>query len=235
MIGDYCVIRPGACLLGPLTMGHSNVVHTGAVLGDFPQHLKFKNEPTCVEIGNNNVFREHVTIHRGTTATMKTVIGNDNFFMASSHIAHDCVVGDRCTLANGAVVGGHCSLADNVILSGNSAVHQFTRIGRLALLSGCSATSKDMPPFITQQSLNVVSGINLIGMKRAGMPREQISAVQAAFRIMFRDGLVLPAAIAKMEKDLSHFDAVQEIISFLRGCSKGINHMRGRVQEDLAA
>jgi UDP-N-acetylglucosamine acyltransferase len=234
-IGDDCVIRPGAYLFGPTTLGSGNLVYSGAVLGERPQHLKYNNEPTTLEIGDHNIFREHVTIHRGTTYSMKTVIGSENFFMANSHVAHDCVIGDRCILANGALVAGHCILEDSVILSGNTAVHQFVRIGRLGMISGVSATGKDIPPFVIQQGLDTVSGINIVGMKRAGMSREQINAVRSAFKMLFRAGLVLPAAMAKMEKELGHFDVVQEMLTFLRGCTKGINFMRNRFHEDLAA
>jgi UDP-N-acetylglucosamine acyltransferase len=235
VVGDDCVIRPGAYLFGPMTLGQGNSVYSGAVLGEQPQHLKYDGEPTTLEIGDHNIFREHVTIHRGTTYSMKTVIGSHNFFMANSHVAHDCVVGDRCILANGALVAGHCTLQDGVILSGNSAVHQFVRIGRLGMISGCSATGKDIPPFVIQQGLDNVGGINIVGMKRAGMSRDQINSVRAAFRILFREGLVLPAALAKMERDLGSCDAVQEMLTFLRGCTKGINFMRNRFHEDLAA
>jgi UDP-N-acetylglucosamine acyltransferase len=234
-IGDNCVIRPGAYLFGPMTLGKGNLICTGVVLGERPQHLKYNNEPTTVEIGDRNIFREGVTIHRGTTHSMKTVVGNDNFLMANSHIAHDCVVGNRCVLANGALVGGHCVLEDNAILSGNSALHQFVRMGKLAMLSGCSATTKDIPPFVVQQNIDTVVGINLIGMRRAGYDRDQINAARAAFKMLFREGLVLPAAMAKMERDLGKFNAVQEMLTFLHGCTKGINIMRSRFHEDLAA
>ncbi len=234
-VGDDCVIRPGAYLFGPMTLGRGNSVYTGAVLGERPQHFNYQNEPTTLEIGDGNIFREHVTVHRGTTYSMKTVIGSHNFLMANSHVAHDCVIGDRCILANGALVAGHCTLFDGVILSGNTAVHQFVRIGRLGMISGCSATGKDIPPFVIQQGLDTVSGINIVGMKRAGMSREQISAVRSSFKMLFREGLVLPAAMAKMEKDLGQIDAVQEMLAFLRGCTKGINVMRNRFHDELAA
>jgi UDP-N-acetylglucosamine acyltransferase len=234
-IGDDCVIRPGAYLYGPMTLGQGNIVYSGAVLGERPQHIKYNDEPTTLEIGDRNIFREQVTIHRGTTYSMKTIIGNDNFFMVNSHVAHDCVIGDRCMLANGALVAGHCTLYDGVILSGNTAVHQFVRIGRLGMISGCSATGKDIPPFVIQQGLDTVSGINIVGMKRAGMSRDEINAVRAAFKMLFREGLVLPAAMAKMERDLGDSDAVQEMLTFLRGCTKGINFMRNRFHDDLAA
>ena len=234
-IGNDCVIRPGAYLYGPLKMGRANSVYSGAILGERPQHLKYSNEPTWVEIGDNNIFREHVTIHRGTTYSMKTTIGNDNFFMVNSHIGHDCIVGNRCILTNGALVGGHCLLQDGVNLSGNSAIHQFVRIGRLAMVSGCSATTKDIPPFVIQQNIDNIVGVNLVGMKRAGIAREQINAVRSGFKILFREGLVLPAAMAKLERELGAFDVIQETLTFLRGCTKGINIMRNRFHEDLAA
>jgi UDP-N-acetylglucosamine acyltransferase len=234
-VGDNCVIRPGAYIFGPTTLGKANVVYSGAVLGESPQHLKYNNEPTTLEIGNGNIFREHVTVNRGTTHAMRTVIGNDNFFMANSHVAHDCVVGNRCIFVNGALIGGHCTIADNVILSGNSAVHQFCRVGRLALLAGGSATQKDIPPFIIQVGQDSVGGVNIIGMRRAGMSHHQINAVRQAYRLLFREGLVLPVAMARMEKDLGHIDAIQEMLIFLRGCTKGINFSRGRLHDEVAA
>jgi UDP-N-acetylglucosamine acyltransferase len=233
-LGPGCRIRPGAYLLGTITMGRDNIVHTGAVLGEQPQHLKYRGEATSLEVGDGNIFREHVTVHRGTTHAMKTVIGNHNFLMAGAHVAHDCVIGNHCILTNNCLVAGHCTLADNVILSGNSAVHQFCHIGRLALLSGCSATTKDMPPFVIQQGIDCVSGVNLIGMKRAGLTTEQINAVRLAFRILYRDGLVLPAAVARLERELGEVDVVQEIMQFLRSCTRGISHMRSRFREEAA-
>jgi UDP-N-acetylglucosamine acyltransferase len=234
-IGPDCVLRPGAYLVGPLTMGQGNTVYTGAVLGEKPQHLKYKDEPTSLEIGDGNVFREYVTIHRGTTHQMKTVIGNDNYFMVNSHIAHDCVVGNRNILANGALVAGHCVIEDQVYLSGNCAVHQFVRVGRLALLGGCGITTKDMPPFVMQQGVDNVVGLNLVGMRRAGMAAAQINGVRQAFRILFRDGNPLGIAGARIEKQLGHIEAVQELLAFLRHPGRGINAMRDRhLHEDAA-
>jgi UDP-N-acetylglucosamine acyltransferase len=233
-LGPDCIIRPHALLIGPLTMGRGNVVYSGAVLGERPQHLKYKDEPTSLEVGDGNIFREHVTIHRGTTQSWKTRIGNNNFFMVNSHIAHDCVVGNRCILVNGAVVGGHCVLEDGVYLSGNSAVHQFTRLGKLCMLSGCSATTKDMPPFIVQQGFNTVVGVNVIGMRRAGLTAQQIDGVRRAYRLLFRAGLVLPAALARMELSLGHIATVQDMIAFLRHCTHGINLMRDRGRQAAA-
>jgi len=227
-IGRGCVLRPYVHLCGPLTMGAGNVVYSGCVLGERPQHLRYNNEPTSLEIGDRNTIREHVTIHRGTAQARATRIGSDNFLMAHSHVAHDCQIGNRCILANGALLGGHCTLADNAYVSGNSAVHQFVRIGRLAMLSGCSATTKDIPPFLIQQGIDNVAGINVVGMRRAGLSSEQINAVRSAFRILFRDGLVLPAALAKLERELGHVDVVAEMVAFLRETPRGINPMRSR-------
>jgi UDP-N-acetylglucosamine acyltransferase len=227
-LGAGCVLRPHVHLCGPLTMGCGNAVYTGCVLGEKPQHLRYNDEPTGLEIGDHNIFREHVTVHRGTTQAWTTRIGSHNFFMAHSHIAHDCQVGNRCIFANGALVGGHCVLGDNVYLSGNCAVHQFVRIGRLALLSGCSATTKDVPPFVMQQNIDTVVGLNLVGMRRAGMAREQIDGVRQAFRILFREGLTLPAALARLEQELGAQGAVGEMIAFIRQCHRGLNPMRDR-------
>jgi UDP-N-acetylglucosamine acyltransferase len=234
-LGPDCRVGPGAHLIGPLAMGRGNQVHSGAVLGERPQHTQYKGEPTRLEIGDVNIFREHVTVHRGTTASWTTQIGSHNFFMANSHVAHDCRVGNRCILANNALLGGHCELADNVFLSGNSAVHQFVRVGRLALLSGCSATTKDIPPFVIQQNIDTVFGVNVIGLRRAGFPRGEIDAVRRAFHILFRRGFTLPVALAQLQQELPDSAAVEELVTFLRQTRRGINPMRGRPAIDEAA
>jgi UDP-N-acetylglucosamine acyltransferase len=230
-IGPGCIIRPMVHLCGSLTLGSKNYVGTGTILGERPQHLKYNGEPTSLEIGDHNIFREHVTVHRGTTQSWLTRIGDHNMLMAGSHVAHDCRIGNRCILANGALVGGHCTLEDNVFLSGNSAVHQFVRMGRLALLSGCSGSTKDVPPFIIQQNIDTVVGVNLVGMRRAGMSNLQIDAVRQAYRILFREGLTLSAALERLEQQLGTIDAVQEMIVFLRQSHRGINPIRERGRE----
>lgn len=221
-IGAGCVLRPGAHLIGPLTMGCHNTVFSGAVLGERPQHLRYADEPTRLVIGDHNVIREHVTIHRGTTHSWETRIGNHNFLMAHSHVAHDCVIGNHCIIVNGALLAGHCVLEDNVYMSGNSAIHQFCRIGRLALLGGVSAATKDIPPFIIQHRMNCVVGVNVVGMRRAGIPSTHIDAVRRAFHLLYRSNMVLPAALEHMERDLGHFPEVAEMIVFIRASSRGI-------------
>jgi UDP-N-acetylglucosamine acyltransferase len=229
-----CILRPHVHLCGPMTMGPGNIVYTGAVLGERPQHLKYKDEPTSLEIGEQNVFREFVTIHRGTSHSWKTRIGNHNYFMVNSHVGHDCNVGNHCILVNGALVGGHCTLGDNVYLSGNSAVHQFVRVGRLALLSGCSITTKDIPPFMLLYGRDLVGGVNVIGLQRAGLSSERIQALRRAFRILYREGLAIPAALARIEEELGRVDVVAEFVSFIRQTNRGITLNRDRDVEEAA-
>lgn len=233
-LGSGCVLRPYAHLVGPLVMGKNNKVFSGAILGEQPQHIKYAGEPTSLEIGDNNVFREHVTIHRGTAHSMTTRIGSNNFFMAGCHVAHDCQIGNHCILANSALLAGHCVLEDNVFLSGNSAVHQFVRIGRLALLSGLSATTKDIPPFIIHQGINVAVGVNVVGMRRAGIPAEQIDAVRRAFHVLFREERVLCDSLAWVEKELGNHAAVRELVTFIRQSARGINLMREHRRQQAA-
>jgi UDP-N-acetylglucosamine acyltransferase len=229
-LGPGCIIRPGAHLIGPLTMGKNNKVFSHAVLGEQPQHLKYNNEPTRVEIGDNNIFREHVTVHRGTTHSWATRIGNNNFLMANSHVAHDCQLGNNCLLANGALLGGHCVLEDNVMLSGNSAIHQFVRIGRLALVSGLSGSTKDIPPFIIQQRINCCVGVNVVGMRRLGIATSHIDAVRRAYHILYREQRVLPSALAQIERELGELPEVVEMLTFIRASTRGINLFTDRAE-----
>jgi UDP-N-acetylglucosamine acyltransferase len=221
-IGPGCILGPAVHLFGPLTMGCNNVVHSHAVLGDQPQHLKYGGEKTRVEIGDHNIFREHVTIHRGTTESWVTRVGSHNFLMANAHVGHDCQLGSHCLLANNAMLGGHVVVEDNVYLSGGSAVHQFVHVGRLALLSGLSGSSKDIPPFIIQQNINVVMGVNVIGMRRAGIPTKHIDAVRRAYQVLYRKENVLPVALGLMERDLGTVPEVMEMVRFIRTSRRGI-------------
>jgi UDP-N-acetylglucosamine acyltransferase len=230
-LGPGCVIKPYVHLCGPVTMGTGNVVYAGAVLGERPQHLKYNDEPTWLEIGDHNVFREHVTVHRGTNHSWATRIGSNNYFMAHCHIAHDCQIGNQCIFANGALLAGHCVIEDNVYLSGNCAIHQFARVGRLALLSGCSISTKDIPPFVMQQGINCMVGVNVVGMRRAGMTPLQIDAVRKAFPLLFLQGQTITAAIEQVEKELGHIDVVAEMIAFLRQSKRGVTTMRERQRE----
>jgi UDP-N-acetylglucosamine acyltransferase len=221
-IGPRCSIGPGVHLFGPLTMGCHNVVHSYAVLGDRPQHLKYQGEQTGVEIGDGNIIREHVTIHRGTTESWVTRIGNHNFLMVNAHVGHDCKIGNHCLLANGAMLGGHVVVDDNAYLSGGCALHQFVHVGRLALLSGLSGSSKDIPPFIIQQSINVIMGVNVVGMRRAGIPARSIDGVRRAYQILFRRDNVMPVALAQVERELHVVPEVMELVRFIRSSKRGV-------------
>jgi UDP-N-acetylglucosamine acyltransferase len=225
-LGPGCVVRPHATLIGPLTMGAGNSVFSGAVIGERPQHLRYKDEPTGVEVGDHNIFREGVTVHRGTTHSWTTRIGSHNFFMANSHVAHDCVIGNHCMLANGALLAGHCTVADNVFLSGNVGVHQFTRIGRLTMLSGGATISVDLPPFSICAFRNCIIGVNVIGLRRAGMKGPQIDAVRTAFRLLFRRTLAFKDAVARVEQELGGEDVVAELLAFVRQAGRGLPTLR---------
>lgn len=244
-LGPGCSVGPHAHLIGPLTMGANNDVGKGAVIGGAPQHLGYKGEPTSVEIGDGNVFREHTTVHRGMPVgvgpgTGTTKIGSRGFFMAGAHIAHDCVIGDDVILANGALLGGHVTVAERAFISGNSAVHQFCRVGRLAFLSGASGSSKDIPPFWVMQDVNYVRGLNLVGMRRAGMPPAERTAVRKAYRIIYmtRPALPLSAALLRIEAELGQFPAIQELVQFIRTSKRGIcgaHRLAGDASDDESA
>lgn len=227
VLGPGCSVGPHAHLIGPLTAGRDNSFGSGAVIGGPPQHIAYKGEPTGLVIGSGNTFREHVTVHRGMPAgaghsTGVTRIGDGNLLMVGCHVAHDCVVGNNGFFANSALLGGHVETGDRVFLSGNSAVHQFCRVGRLAFLSGCSATSKDIPPFWVMQDVNRVCGVNVVGMRRAGVPSAEIQAVRRAFRFIYLERMTIPTALMRMEAELGGVPAVRELIEFIRASKRGI-------------
>lgn len=226
-IGPGCVIESHACLSGPMVMGSDNFVGHGAVLGKSPQHKGYRNEPTSLRIGDDNIFREHVTVHRGTVqGGGETSIGDGNMFMIGSHVGHDSRVGNGCTLVNGALVAGHVRLDDGCILSGHSAVQQRVRIGRLAMLSGLGSTTKDVPPFVLQQGYNCVTGLNVVGLRRAGLTAQAIAALREAFRILYKEGRTVRAAAERIAADLGHVPEVEEFLSFIRASTVGINPAR---------
>lgn len=231
-VGPGCVIEGHACLSGPLTMGRDNFVGHGAVLGKSPQSRSYKGDPTSVVIGDANVFREYVTIHRGTVEGGGiTRIGSRNMLMIGSHVGHDCYLGDGCTLVNGALAAGHVRLDDSCILSGHSAVQQRVRVGRLAMLGGLGSTTKDVPPFILQQGYNCVSGLNLVGLRRAGMTSATINALREAFRILYKEGRTQSAALDRIETDLGDVAEVRELLAFVRGSEIGINPARDSTRQ----
>lgn len=225
-LGAGCVLRPHAHVIGPVTMGERNVVYTNAVVGERAQHLRYDGPNRGVFIGDDNHFREHVTVHSGTVE-QGTRIGHRNYFMASSHVAHDCEVANQCIFANGSLLAGHVTVQDGVFMSGNCAVHQFTTLGRLAMMSGGATTSKDIPPFLVQEGRNRVVGVNVVGMKRVGIAAEQIDGVREAYRMLYMQRKVLPAAVETIEHQLGHFELVAEMIAFIRASKRGVTFTSG--------
>ncbi len=227
-IGPGCVIESHACLSGPLTMGADNFVGHGAVLGKSPQHKGYRSEPTALFIGEGNTFRELVTVHRGTIqGGGATRIGDRNLFMINSHIGHDCQVGNSCTLVNGALVAGHVTLTDNCILSGYAAIQQWARVGRLAMMSGLASTTKDIPPFMLAQGYNCITGLNIVGLRRAGLGAESIAALRQVFRILYKEGRTQSSALERIATDLGHVPEVAEFVAFARESAVGISTARG--------
>ena len=226
-VGPECVIEGHACLTGPLTMGAENFVGHGAVLGKCPQHRGYRGEATSLRIGDRNVFREYVTIHRGTVdGGGVTWIGDGNMFMIGSHLGHDVQVGNGCTLVNNAQIGGHVVLHDGCIISAHTAIQQRVRVGRLAMLGGMGSSTKDIPPFVLQHGQNCVTGLNLIGMRRAGISSAAIDGVRRAFSILYRGTLVQTAALEQIEAELGTITEVAEFLAFIRESKTGINRMR---------
>jgi UDP-N-acetylglucosamine acyltransferase len=222
-VGPGCVIEGHACLSGPLTMGRDNIVGHGAILGKPPQHRSDRGESCRLTIGDGNAFREHVTVHRGTAAGGgETVIGDNNLMMIGSHLGHDARMGDNCTLVNGALVAGHAVLGDGCVLSGHSAIQQRVRVGRLAMLGGLGSSTKDIPPFILQQGYNTVSGLNVIGLRRAGFSPASINALREAFRVLYKEGRTLSSAVDSIDMELGHIAEIAEFSRFLRESTIGV-------------
>ena len=232
-IGPYVVIegtvRIGAdtrvmahvVVRGSTEIGQRNVIHPGAVLGGEPQDLAFGGGETFLRIGNDNVFREHTTAHRGTVAGSATVIGDGNYFMQSAHIAHNCRIGNGTIVAGGALLAGHVELDDHAFVSGNCVVHQHVRIGRLALLRGLSRTSRDVPPFCIMDGTHTVRGVNAIGLRRAGFGAARIAAIRRAVVLLFGHPTHLGRALARVEAgDLT--DDVCALIAFIRASKRGV-------------
>ncbi|NLE29527.1 MAG: acyl-ACP--UDP-N-acetylglucosamine O-acyltransferase [Phycisphaerae bacterium] len=218
-IGAGCVIHPHAVIKKFTTLGNNNLIHAGAVIGDEPQDLAFLGKPSYVRLGDHNIIREYVTIHRGTTPDSQTVLGNHCFLMACSHVGHNCRLGDRVILANGMLLAGHVTVGNNAFLSGNAVVHQFTRIGRLCMLSGGSRMVMDLPPFMMGHGDSDCVGINRVGLRRAGYSAQQIMEVRAAYRLLYLSGMSFTKAIGQLEES-SPNELVQEIIDFIKAPSK---------------
>ena len=198
-LGAHCIIGPHVYLTGMTTIGERNCFHAGSVIGDAPQDLKYKGTPTRLRIGTDNVFREHVTVHRSTKADEETLIGSHNLLMANSHVGHNSCLGDHVILANGVALGGYAQVGDRAFLGGNCLVHQFTRVGTLGLMQGSAAISQDLPPFTIVRGINRLCGLNIVGLRRAGMSSEDRLELKGLYRFLFLSGKNLRVAVAEGE------------------------------------
>jgi UDP-N-acetylglucosamine acyltransferase len=220
-IGPNCRIGPHVYITGVTTIGSENQFHAGCVIGDAPQDLKYKGEPTRLRIGDHNVFREHVTVHRSTKTAEETAIGSHNFLMANSHIGHNSIVGDSVIIANGALLGGHVTVEHHAFISGNCLIHQFVRVGTLALMQGGSAISKDLPPFTIARGPNGICGLNIIGLRRAGYTAEQRQELKRLYALLFRGPKHLSQALTEAEAQ-TWSEPAQRLMTFIRQSKRGV-------------
>ena len=224
-IGSGTVVGPFTRIEGPTTIGERNQFYGHASIGGPPQDLKYKGEHTELAIGNDNVFREFVTINRGTTGGGgKTTIGSENFFMAYSHVAHDCHVGSHTIFANNATLAGHVEIADYATVGAFSAVHQFCRVGEHAFVGGGSMITQDVMPYAKTVASrdNRSYGINTIGLERKGFSKETVEALQRAYRILVRSKLGVNEALQKIEDELGLFPEARYLVEFVRSSKRGI-------------
>ena len=225
-LGADCVVGPHVHFTGHTAIGNGNRFHTGCVIGDAPQDVKYDGQPTRLIIGERNTFREHVTIHRSNTLDEVTRIGSENMFMANSHIGHNSIVGNRAILANGVLVGGHAMIGDGAFLSGNAVVHQFCRVGSMAMMQGCSGVSLDLPPFTIVRGINGMCGLNSVGLKRAGFAAEERRELKKAYHAIFLSGHLLKEALEKARADFTGV-LPRQLIDFVAASERGIcSHVR---------
>ena len=237
-VGPFCIIRgpvtiasgtrllSHVCISGPVSIGRNNTIYPFTTLGLEPQDRKYNPRlPTGgVAIGDNNLLREGVTIHRATKSE-PTRLGNDNFLMCHAHLGHDAVVGNRCTLANSVALGGHVHVEDQVTIGGATVIHQFVRLGRLCMLSGGIGLVQDVPPFCTAYNMRQVESLNLVGLRRAGC-REHIANLQRAFRLLYKSGHTVPQAVERIAAELGDDPLCAEMVQFIRNSTRGITDCR---------
>lgn len=217
-IGSHCVFD------GNTTIGASCEIFTGAVIGSCPQDLKYKGENSSLIIGDNNVIREYCTFNPGTSDNGRTTVGSNNLFMAYSHVAHDCSVGDNCVIANNGTLAGHVTIEDKAVVGGLVAIHQFVRVGALSIIGGCSKVVQDVPPYSTTDGHPArVYGLNLIGLRRCKINRESIHQLNHAFKILFNSGFSIKHALENLEKEASNCEEVAYLVNFIKKSSRGIS------------
>jgi UDP-N-acetylglucosamine acyltransferase len=233
-IGEFCVIEEdvviGAdCLIEPYvfvkrwtTMGDANEISASTVLGSDPLDKNFKGYRSYLRIGNGNKIREHYTISRGTAPESTTVVGDGNYIMTSGHIAHNCVIGNNTVIASCTLVAGYVEVGDQVFISGGVGIHQFSKVGRLAMIGGITRVNLDAPPFFLYGGLDIrPRGLNTVGLKRAGFEAESIDRLKKAYRVLYRSGLKLEEALCRIEAELAD-ENTAELVRFIRGSKRGI-------------
>jgi len=220
-VGRGTRVLAHAVLTGWTEIGEDNAIHMGTVIGHEPQDLAYTGAQTFLKIGHRNVIREHCQVHRGTTEGSATVIGDDNYFMHHAHVAHNCQIGNHTTIAGGALLAGYVQVEDQAFVSGNCVVHQFVRIGTLAILRGLSRTSRDVPPFCIMDGTHMVRGINAIGLRRAGFSRERIQALRQAFVQLFRKRVNLRRATAALRLQADSMDVLY-LLDFIDQSKRGV-------------
>jgi UDP-N-acetylglucosamine acyltransferase len=233
-IADYCVIEAdvelgASCRLEPYvyvkrwtTMGEHNEVSAGTVLGTDPLDKTFSGQRSYLRIGNRNKIREHYTVSRGTRPESATEIGDDNYIMTSGHIAHNAKIGNHVVIASCALVAGYVEIEDQVFISGGVVIHQFSKIGRLAMIGGNSRVNNDAPPYFLYSEFDITpKGLNLVGLRRAGVPAADMAALKRAYRILYRSGLGLAAAVERIAAECDS-DYTRHLLAFIRASKRGI-------------
>lgn len=225
-IGENCDIRTGAVIKRFTTLGPANIVYEGAVLGGEPQDVGFVDCSSYLRIGSNNRIREGVTMHRGTQPESATVIGSNCFVMANAHIAHNCRLGDGVIVANNVALAGYVDIDDQAFISGGVVVHQFCRIGRLAMIGGNSKIVQDCLPFIVTDGVpGRARGLNIVGLRRAGLKSSDIQKLKKAYRSLLRSGLRLEEALGRLSN--LNDPLVDHLIGFVRASTRGFCHDKG--------
>jgi len=221
-IGSGTVVMANA-VIGPwTTVGRNNSIHYGAIVGHDPQDIGYNGEESHLIVGDGNIFREYVTVHRGNRPGSATAIGNANYFMVQSHVAHNCSVGNHIILAGGALLAGHVTVDDRAIISGNCVVHQFCRVGTFSMMRGLSRTSRDVPPFCIMDETHTVRTINLVGLRRNGFDATRVRALRNAFKLLFRGGPNMKENLERAESELSLTDDVRILLDFIRNSKRGV-------------
>jgi len=222
VLGAECKIEPYVFIKRWTTLGDRNEVSAGTALGTDPLDKNFTGKRSYLQIGHDNRIREHFTISRGTKPESVTVIGDRNYIMTSGHIAHDCRVGNDNVICSCALVAGYVEIEDRVFISGGVVIHQFSKIGRLAMVGGNSRVNMDLPPFLLYSNFNATPiGLNLVGLKRAGLPTLEVARLKAAYNLLYRSGLKLDDAIAAIEREVPG-ESARHLAAFIRSSKRGI-------------